>query len=132
HWKELASLNVEELHLPQDGRFIAVLNGVAFSLTLATLPALDGEALVIGIQQCPPDEAMRFSMEDLELEAPLQQQVETWLKQPSGLILVAGPTGSGKDTTIHTLTAHVNTPDRKVVVFDDPTELRLPGALQFK
>ena len=132
YWKELASLSIEEVHIPQESYLPIDLRALPLRLHLSTLPVANGEALKIGVEPRPALESLQVQLGDLGLPADALQQVKTWLEQPNGLILVVGPIGSGKNTTLATMAAHVNTPDRKVVVFEDPAEMHLPGALQFK
>ncbi len=125
--KILAGLNIAERRLPQDGHIRAVIGGAAHDLRCATLPMVDGEGAALRIlagQQSLP----RIS--GLGLEAGAEARLRAGLGQSHGLILVTGPTGSGKTTTLAAATAELNDPKLKIISIEDPVEYHIPGIAQ--
>lgn len=125
--KILAGLNIAERRLAQDGPIRAVIAGRTFDLRLATLPMVDGEGAALRIlagRQSLPQIAR------LGLQAEAEAAMTRALAQSHGLILITGPTGSGKTTTLAAATAHVNDPARKIISIEDPVEYHIPGISQ--
>ena len=127
--KIMARLNIAERRLPQDGRIMLRVGGRKLDLRVSTLPTSFGESVVMRI----------LYRDTLELElAGLgvnQRQLETinqLIQRPHGLILVTGPTGSGKTTTLYAALARINSPEAKIVTIEDPVEYRLPGVNQIQ
>lgn len=126
--KALASLPAYIVDEAQDGRIDGRPFGIPGDLRLAVLPTARGQRLALrlpALGELPPPEGLGL-VEDLLTE------VRRWFARPEGLILVCGPTGSGKSTTIHSLLAEVaaTRPDRQVVSIEDPVERRIPGLAQ--
>ncbi len=126
--KIMASLDISEKRLPQDGRIKIKRAGGALDLRVSVLPSSAGEAIVIRILK---------SLELLELgelgfgqEAILE--IKASLKKPHGMILVTGPTGSGKTTTLYASLKELNTLERKIITIEDPIEYKLPGIIQMQ
>jgi general secretion pathway protein E len=128
--KVLAGLDIAERRLPQDGRTQLVFDGRAVDVRVATLPALHGESVVLRLlDQGKQDLGTRALDElgfSLELTAPLRAAVA----RTSGIVLVTGPTGAGKTTTLYALLATRNTPGVKVVTVEDPVEYQVRGVTQ--
>ncbi len=125
--KILAGLNIAERRLAQDGPIRAVIAGRSFDLRLATLPMVDGEGaalrILAGRQNLP-------TVAGLGLQPAAEFALRAALSHPHGLILITGPTGSGKTTTLAAATAQVNDPSRKIISIEDPVEYHIPGISQ--
>ena len=124
--KILASLDIAERRLPQDGRFKVKLQNKSADLRVSTLPALYGEKVVmrvLGTMSIPELEAMGFS--DWQYSTLID-----CLSQPQGMILLTGPTGSGKTTTLYSMISRRRSPEINIVTVEDPVEYQLPGINQ--
>jgi len=124
--KVLAQLDIAQQRVPQDGRIKARSRDGAIDLRVSTLPTQYGEKIVLrvlGSSRAP-------SLLDLGLSTPQLAAVDEALHQPQGLILVTGPTGSGKSTTLYSMLTRRQAPDVNVVTVEDPIERRLPGITQ--
>jgi type IV pilus assembly protein PilB len=125
--KIMSDLNIAERRLPQDGRLSVMHGGRQIDLRVATLPTVWGEKVVMRILD---NSNARRSMGDL---AMLERNFETYrasYTKPYGMILVTGPTGSGKSTTLYTTLNEVSRPEINVITVEDPVEYRLPGINQ--
>ncbi len=125
--KIMAGLNIAEKRLPQDGRLQIEVEGRALDVRLSTLPALHGESLVLRLLD--RRQAVR-GVQELGMSPEDQQRWEQLIRRPYGMILVTGPTGSGKTTTLYATLAALNRPDRKLITLEDPVEYQLPGVNQ--
>ncbi|MFQ5430094.1 MAG: GspE/PulE family protein [Phycisphaerae bacterium] len=127
--KIMAGLDIAERRLPQDGGIHILMEGRPIDLRVSTLPNLHGEKVVIRIidnsQALANLETLGFSIEMLK-------QVRHELTRPHGLILVTGPTGSGKSTTLYAALSEINSPQRNVCTVEDPIEYNLPSINQFQ
>jgi general secretion pathway protein E len=125
--KVMAGLNIAERRLPQDGRLRLTVRGHEIDLRVATAPSIHGESVVMRIL----DRAnLALDPKSLGFDADLEYQFLSALAQPHGIMLVTGPTGSGKTTTLYAALAHLNAPERKLTTIEDPIEYRLPGVVQ--
>jgi general secretion pathway protein E len=125
--KIMARLNIAERRLPQDGRIKLAVRGKDIDLRVATMPTMHGEAVVLRILD-RASVALDFTSLGFE-DAALAAYREA-LARPNGIILVTGPTGSGKTTTLYASLIELNTPDRKVLAVEDPIEYQLDGVNQ--
>jgi general secretion pathway protein E len=125
--KIMARLNIAERRLPQDGRIRLAVRGKDIDLRVATLPTMHGEAVVLRVLD-RSSVALDFVALGFQPEA-LQAYREA-MTRPNGIILVTGPTGSGKTTTLYASLIELNTPDRKVLTVEDPIEYQLDGVNQ--
>jgi general secretion pathway protein E len=125
--KILAGLNIAERRLPQDGRARVRVGDTEADLRVATMPTLHGEAAVIRIlvKEARALDLGRLGMEAADLRALRQQ-----LAEPHGLIVVSGPTGSGKTTTLAAALSLLNDPERKIMTIEDPIEYQIAGIHQ--
>jgi len=127
--KIMAKLNIAERRLPQDGRIRLAVQGKEFDLRVSTMPCLHGESVVMRILD-------RSSLvEDLGTLGFEVATLEPFLKvldHPQGILLVTGPTGSGKTTTLYTCLMRLNSPDRKLFTVEDPIEYQLEGVNQIQ
>jgi len=125
--KIMARLNIAERRLPQDGRIKVVVRGKEFDLRISTTPSLHGESVVMRILD--RDGAVL----DFKALGFLGDTLESYLsalERPHGILLVTGPTGSGKTTTLYTSLLRLNSPERKILTVEDPVEYQLDGVLQ--
>lgn len=127
--KVLAGLDIAERRLPQDGRARIRVAGREVDLRVATLPALHGESLVVRLLDGSGG-AAEVPLEALGFSPAVVDGVRRLVGQSSGLVLVSGPTGSGKTTTLHAALRMRSTPGVKVVTVEDPVEYRLAGVVQ--
>ncbi len=125
--KIMAGLNIAERRLPQDGRARVRLAERDIDLRVATLPALHGESIVVRLL----DQGGRpRDLAELGMRAETRNEWETVTSRTSGLILVTGPTGSGKTTTLYSAIARLNSPGVKLVTVEDPVEYQIGGVVQ--
>ncbi len=125
--KIMAELNISERRLPQDGRISVNVGDQAIDLRLATLPTVYGEKLVMRILD--KTQAL-LSLDDLGFLPEPKERYERAVNRPNGTILVTGPTGSGKSTTLYATLNQINVPDRNLITVEDPVEYRLAGINQ--
>lgn len=126
--KLLAKLDISETRLPQDGRFqFKTTFSDILDFRLSTLPTHWGEKVVLRAQQNKP---VALSFSELGMTASQQQEFQHALSQPQGLILVTGPTGSGKSISLYTALQWLNTPDKHIMTAEDPIEIELDGIIQ--
>ncbi len=127
--KLMAGLDIAERRLPQDGRIRRAHAGREMDLRVATTPSLHGEAMVIRLLN---REEVPLDLARIGLSAPPLAALRALLARPNGMILVTGPTGSGKTTTLYAALASLNRPGRKLVSIEDPIEYRLDGVTQIQ
>ena len=124
--KVLAKLDIAERRKPQDGRISlsASAAGRMLDVRVATLPTVEGESVVMRLldkSKKPP------TMEEVGLSLPMQEQLKAMVHRPTGALLVTGPTGSGKSTTLFSAMTEINRPEINVITVEDPVEYRLPA-----
>jgi type IV pilus assembly protein PilB len=127
--KVMADINIAERRVPQDGRVGLVVGGRAVDLRLATLPTVYGEKVVIRILD---KTSVLLELEDLGFSEFAYKRFEEAFRKPYGTLLVTGPTGSGKSTTLYATLNIINTLDRNIITVEDPVEYRLPGINQIQ
>jgi type IV pilus assembly protein PilB len=127
--KVMADINIAERRVPQDGRIGLVVGGRAVDLRLATLPTVYGEKIVIRILD---KSSVLLKLEDLGFADQSFEVYERAFRKPYGTILVTGPTGSGKSTTLYATLNIINTVDRNIITVEDPVEYRLSGVNQMQ
>ncbi len=126
-FKIISNMDIAEHRVPQDGRYSVSVAGKTVDLRLASLPSVHGENMTIRILD---KTRALFKLEELGfLPITLEKYKKSYTK-PYGTILVTGPTGSGKSTTLYATLNVLNSPDRKIITIEDPVEYRLPGILQ--
>ncbi len=128
--KLISGLDIAERRLPQDGRFSSRAAGVDTDVRVSVIPGVQGESLVLRL--LPNMQGMRFSMESLGIEPDHLALYRRWMKQPDGIVLVTGPTGSGKSTTLYATLAACDTAHERVLTVEDPVEYQVPGVTQFQ
>ncbi len=127
--KVMADINIAERRIPQDGRIGLVVGGRAVDLRLATLPTVYGEKIVIRILD---KTSVLLRLEDLGFSDEAYTPFEKGFRKPYGTVLVTGPTGSGKSTTLYATLNIINSVDRNIITVEDPVEYRLPGINQIQ
>jgi type IV pilus assembly protein PilB len=125
--KVMADINIAERRIPQDGRISMKVQGRGIDLRVATLPTVFGEKIVMRILD--KGQAL-LRLEELGFLPETLARFENCYRKPYGAILVTGPTGSGKSTTLYAALNQVNEPDRNIITVEDPVEYRLPGINQ--
>jgi type IV pilus assembly protein PilB len=125
--KVVAGMDIAERRLPQDGRLRIHVDGQAVDARVSTLPAIHGEKVVVRLL---PSASSVQRLADLGLEDDQRAAVERALTSPQGLVLITGPTGSGKTNTLYAALRETVTADRNVVTLEDPVEIQLPGITQ--
>jgi len=121
--KIMSGLDISEKRLPQDGRFNIRVSGRSIDVRLSTMPVQFGESVVMRLLD---QSAGMLSMDALGMPATIQKRFDYLIHRPHGLILVTGPTGSGKTTTLYAALTSLNQPEKKIITAEDPIEYRLP------
>ena len=125
--KLMAQLDIAERRLPQDGRFQMRVGERVVDVRLSTLPTQFGESAVLRLLV---QNEGRLALDRLGMPAPILSRLRAAMAGHGGLVLVTGPTGSGKTTTLYAALRELNTPERKIITVEDPMEYRLPGLVQ--
>lgn len=125
--KIIAGMNIAERRIPQDGRINLTVNGVEYDFRVSTLPTVHGEKFVIRVLD---KSSFRFTRQDLGFTPAENQIVDKILAHPYGLVLLTGPTGCGKSTTLYSFLKEVNKPDVNIVTVEDPVEYTMQGINQ--
>lgn len=127
--KIMSDINIAERRIPQDGRVGLVVGGKAIDLRVATLPTVYGEKVVIRILD---KSSVLLNLQDLGFSEHNFARYEDSFRKPYGMLLVTGPTGSGKSTTLYATLNIINIPDRNIITVEDPVEYRLAGVNQIQ
>ena len=125
--KIMADIDISERRLPQDGRVGLSIEGRSIDLRVATLPSVHGESVVLRLLD---KEGVVLELPSLGMRDEDRQRLERGLGRTHGAVLVTGPTGSGKSTTLYAAVQLLNTPDRNVITIEDPVEYQLEGITQ--
>ena len=127
--KIMAKLNIAERRLPQDGRVRLAVRGVQVDLRISIVPTMHGERVVIRILD---SKNMPVGLEGLGFDAPLLGRFGRWLTQPNGIVLVTGPTGSGKSTTLYGALQTMDAQQQNIITVEDPIEYQLASINQIQ
>ena len=127
--KLMAKLNIAERRLPQDGRISVRVQGKELDLRVSTVPTMYGESVVIRLLD---KESVKFDFEALGFDGVPLERAKEILDMPHGIVLVTGPTGSGKSTTLYTALSRLNTEQKKIITVEDPVEYQLAGINQIQ
>ncbi|MBR7121817.1 MAG: type II/IV secretion system protein [Lentisphaeria bacterium] len=125
--KLLGGLNIAESRLPQDGRTNVSLGRLQLDMRISTIPILTGESIVLRLLN---KESVRFDLAQLGMSEAHLKQFEKLIRIPHGIILVVGPTGSGKTTTLYSVISQLNDARKKIITIEDPVEYRTAGLCQ--
>ncbi|MCB1323455.1 MAG: type II secretion system ATPase GspE [Leptospiraceae bacterium] len=122
--KIMANLNIAENRLPQDGRIKIKLSGKEVDIRVSTIPTQYGERVVMRLLN---KSDVRFSMDTMGFLPRMKSDLETVILEPNGIVLVTGPTGSGKSTTLYAVLSQLNTEGRNILTAEDPVEYEIDG-----
>lgn len=124
--KIMANLNIAEKRIPQDGKLAFRMQGKPVEVRVATIPTVAGEGVVMRILAA----GGAMPMDKMNLSPANTESLKTMIVKPHGILLVVGPTGSGKTTTLHAVLGHLNTPEKKIWTAEDPVEITQAGLQQ--
>ena len=127
--KVLAKINIAERRLPQDGRIRMEVSGKSLDIRVSTIPTIFGESVVMRLLD---RSGVLPGLDELGFPSQAQQRFEALVRKPHGIILVTGPTGSGKTTTLYATLRQISTVDKKVITIEDPVEYQLEGVNQIQ
>ena len=125
--KLMSGLDISEKRLPQDGRFNIKLRGSAVDVRISTMPTQHGESVVMRLLA---QNTGLLELEKIHMPPRVMERFRHAISRPSGIVLVTGPTGSGKTTTLYAALNELNCPEVKIITVEDPVEYRLPGLNQ--
>ena len=130
--KVMSELDISERRVPQDGRFRVSLQGRLIDLRVSIIPSIHGEDAVLRIldKQSLSDQMKGLQLTSLGFDEEVAMVLRRLASEPYGMMLVTGPTGSGKTTTLYAAISEINTGAEKIVTIEDPVEYQLPGVLQ--
>jgi general secretion pathway protein E len=127
--KVMAKMNIAEKRLPQDGRLDVKIGNQEIDVRISTIPTSFGERLVLRLLD---KSASLISLSDLGLSSDKLDLIENLVRSPNGIILVTGPTGSGKTTTLYAILSSINIPDINIITIEDPVEYQIKGISQIQ
>jgi len=127
HIKIMANMDISERRVPQDGHVTTIRDGNEYDLRISSLPAITGEKIVIRILN---KEAEKWSIDQIVTSPEDNKKLRSIVETPYGMLLLTGPTGCGKTTTLYAILQLLNTLDRNIVTVEDPVEYRLDGITQ--
>ena len=125
--KILSNLKIDERRVPQDGRFKVNISGRQYALRVSTLPIVDGEKVVMRILD---ESNQAVTLEQLGYWGKALHDIKTEMSQPNGIVLMTGPTGSGKSTSLFSILTILNNPDVNISTIEDPVEYKIIGVNQ--
>lgn len=125
--KLVSGLDISEKRLPQDGRFNIKLRDIPIDIRISTMPTQYGESVVMRLLA---QNTGLLELDRLQMPPHILERFRHAIARPSGIVLVTGPTGSGKTTTLYAALNELNTPEKKIITVEDPVEYRLPGINQ--
>ena len=125
--KLMSGLDISEKRLPQDGRFAIKVRGNQIDVRISTMPTQYGESVVMRLLN---QNTGLLGLDRLNMPPPTLERLRHAIRRPSGMVLVTGPTGSGKTTTLYAALSELNTTEKKIITVEDPVEYRLPGINQ--
>ena len=125
--KLMSGLDISEKRLPQDGRFAIKVRGNMIDVRISTMPTQYGESVVMRLLN---QNTGLLGLDRLNMPARTLERLRHAVRRPSGMVLVTGPTGSGKTTTLYAALSELNTTEKKIITVEDPVEYRLPGINQ--
>ncbi len=127
--KLMAKMNIAEMRLPQDGRIKVKDGRREIDIRVSSLPTIFGESIVLRLLN---RDEVKLELDSLGIEEDILTRFDRLIMRPYGMILVTGPTGSGKTTTLYSVMNRINSPDKKIVTVEDPVEYQLEGINQLQ
>ena len=127
--KLVGGLNIAERRLPQDGRTDLQIGRSLIDIRISTIPTMNGESIVLRILR---KDMIAFSLKNIGMGAEIREKFEQLIHLPHGIILVVGPTGSGKSTTLYSVISQLNNVEKKIITIEDPVEYRTEGIQQIQ
>lgn len=127
--KLISGLDIAERRLPQDGRISIRASGIDIDIRVSVIPGVHGESIVLRLL---PKERKDFSLKRLGMEDDHLVKFRQWIKEPHGIVLVTGPTGSGKSTSLYAALAEANDRQKKIITVEDPVEYKMDGITQIQ
>ncbi len=127
--KLISNLDIAEKRMPQDGRFEVTVRGMPMDMRISIMPSHWGESAVLRLLDTSRDLP---TVDNMDMPAHVERQVRAAIERPNGMIVVTGPTGSGKTTTLYALLSALSSEERKLVTVEDPIEYRLAGVTQIQ
>ncbi len=125
--KVMAHMDIAERRLPQDGRIQLHAHNQEIDVRVSTIPTVNGESISLRLLSRTEQQ---FGFDRLDLSEKQQQTIRNLLAQPNGIILVTGPTGCGKSTSLYCFLSSINSVQRRIITIEEPVEYRLPGVSQ--
>jgi type II secretory ATPase GspE/PulE/Tfp pilus assembly ATPase PilB-like protein len=125
--KVMAHMDIAERRLPQDGRMNLQANNSELDVRVSTIPTVNGESISLRLLARG---GQHFGFERLEMSPEQEQKIRHLLAQPNGIILLTGPTGCGKSTSLYCFLSTINSVSRRIITIEEPVEYKLPGVLQ--
>ncbi len=123
--KIMSRLDIAERRLPQDGRIALEMDGNQIDVRVATIPSVQGETISLRLLN-----QQKFNLDKLGMIPQVRGVIDSMLKMPNGIVLITGPTGSGKSTSLYTFLSELNTVDSRIVTVEDPVENKIEGVVQ--
>ncbi|MEN2986550.1 MAG: ATPase, T2SS/T4P/T4SS family [Thermodesulfovibrionaceae bacterium] len=127
--KLLSGLDISEKRLPQDGKFFTKMGSSYIDMRVSTVPTVKGEDVVVRILYRGK---LGFNLSELGLESDHYKVVNEMIRKPYGILLVTGPTGSGKTTTLYSILSSIKSPETKIITIEDPVEYQIEGLTQIQ
>jgi len=127
--KLISGMDIAERRLPQDGRISTRASGIEMDIRVSCVPGVNGESIVMRLL---PKERADLDLNSMGMEADHLQQFTRWINEPHGILLVTGPTGSGKSTTLYAALEKANDRTRKIITVEDPVEYKMSGITQIQ
>lgn len=127
--KVMAGLDIAEKRLPQDGRLKIVIAGKEIDIRISVIPTSHGERVVMRLLD---KSSMLLGFENIGMKGGVEKDFKKLIQAPYGIVLVCGPTGSGKTTTLYTALSHINSPEKNIITVEEPVEYQLKGIGQMQ
>jgi len=127
--KLISGMDIAERRLPQDGRLETRVSGAILDIRVSAVPGIHGESVVMRLL---PKDQQGFSIDDLGLEPDNYQRINKWVHEPNGIVLVTGPTGSGKSTTLYSVLEAICDGKKKIITVEDPVEYQIKDITQIQ
>jgi general secretion pathway protein E len=127
--KLISGMDIAERRLPQDGRISTRASGIEMDIRISCVPGVNGESIVMRLL---PKERTDLNLNSMGMEADHLHQFTRWINEPHGILLVTGPTGSGKSTTLYAALDKANDRTRKIITVEDPVEYKMSGITQIQ